>query len=626
MEATNYDSEFCGSIPVTTINSIQSYGFLIVLDKNFIICQVSENIKEFLFRDQDAFIGTSIGDYITEENYDALKKTIFDKYISFLPLYISFNSSGNEQKYIALIHSSQTNILIEFEPHESGEISYSEINYGIRSIAGILRMAKSKSEVITFACKEIKKISGFDRVLIYEFDKSWNGTVVAEEKNESSGFDSYFGLTFPASDIPRQARNLYHVNPFRYIPDINYKPSKLYPEINPQINGHIDLSTCNLRGVVPVHIEYLGNMNMAGSMSIPILKNNELWGIVSCHHRTPRKVNYHLRSSFEIMTSIISSEISGKEAESELKERIKLEGLKNELLKKLYNNDLKSALLNDSHSLLTLLNLSGVSIIYEGKIESSENSLTDEQIRIILQWIHEQKLKEIYCTHQLPSVIGEAATFKDIACGMIVIPIDVDRDEYILGFRPEMIKVRNWGGNPNEAIKYETDKRNYHPRNSFSLWKETVKNTSQPWSPLELEIAENFRHSLIEYILKIQTYKRVIAEEEAFKLSIVANNTTNLVLILDDQRRIEWANAAFLNTLGFTLDAISGMSFTYLFSSFLGIHEINQQLDSVNSSYTPFSSEIVLTIKNRKIYIKFNFSPLLDDKKNLFKYVIVGID
>lgn len=89
-----------------------------------------------------------------------------------------------------------------------------------------------------------------------------------------------------------------------------------------------------------------------------------------------------------------------------------------------------------------------------------------------------------------------------MASGLIALAISMERGEYILGFRQEVVQTVEWGGNPNQAIQFEADGKTYHPRISFSVWQETVKNTSLPWSTPELAVAESLRTSVLERVLK----------------------------------------------------------------------------------------------------------------------------
>src|SRR5439155_4932601 len=131
-------------------------------------------------------------------------------------------------------------------------------------------------------------------VMIYQFDNNWNGTVIAEAME--AGMDSYLGLKFPASDIPKQAREMYRKNPYRFIPDVDYQPVRLYPVLNPVSGGFTDLTDSNLRSVAGVHLEYLRNMQVMASMSTRIVKEDQLWGLISCHHRTAKYLSYQMCS------------------------------------------------------------------------------------------------------------------------------------------------------------------------------------------------------------------------------------------------------------------------------------------------------------------------------------------
>src|SRR5262249_753743 len=137
------------------------------------------------------------------------------------------------------------------------------------------------------ASREVRALTGFDRVMVYRFDEEYNGEVIAEEK--ADGLEPFLGLHYPASDIPAHARRLYELNWVRHIPDVGYSPSRLVPA-----HGPTDLSFAVLRSVSPIHIEYLQNMGVAASLSISVLKGGRLWGLVACHHYSPLHVNARL--------------------------------------------------------------------------------------------------------------------------------------------------------------------------------------------------------------------------------------------------------------------------------------------------------------------------------------------
>ena len=120
-------------------------------------------------------------------------------------------------------------------------------------------------------------------------------------------------MRFPASDIPSQARQLYLKNWLCVIANVDYQPSALVPVLNPLTGTALDMSHCALRSVSPLHIEYMKNMGVAATMTISLITRADLWGLLVCHHQTPRYLSHTTRYACELLGQILSSFISGKE-------------------------------------------------------------------------------------------------------------------------------------------------------------------------------------------------------------------------------------------------------------------------------------------------------------------------
>ncbi|MFL4990013.1 MAG: GAF domain-containing protein, partial [Microvirga sp.] len=187
--------------------------------------------------------------------------------------------TAREEKFFetAISRSGDCAILELEEPPSDTVSSIDAHNSTLRRFVGQLQEASTVEFLFDLAAQDIRRMTGFDRVLIYRFDDAWNGTVIAEDRNEV--LPSYLDLRFPASDIPAQARELYRRNRLRIIPDANYAPVP----IQSRDPAPLDLSDSVLRSVSPVHLEYMRNMGTLASMSISILRDGELWGLISCH-------------------------------------------------------------------------------------------------------------------------------------------------------------------------------------------------------------------------------------------------------------------------------------------------------------------------------------------------------
>jgi two-component system, chemotaxis family, sensor kinase Cph1 len=504
MQTKNYDSTFCGSVPLHQINLIQPYGILLVLQQSdYKIIQVSENISEALGLDPSAVINTPVTKYIAEEQLalllDRLQENLTDK----VPVTISFNGDTVKKDYLAITHQSGEAILLEMEelPPSTPETSFINIYQQLKYAMVAINAAPSVNAACDVAARELKKLSGFDKVMVYKFDKDWNGTVIAEALEP--GMEAYLGLTFPASDIPRQARAMYLKNPYRLIANRDYVPVSLYPIINPLTNAFTDLSGCNLRSVPAVHLEYLKNMNVMSSMSCRILKDGQLWGLFSCHHRTEYHLPYEGRALFELLSDIISARVVSLQYKEEGDLNTRLNEIHTRLVEQIYNSgDLVDGLMQPAVNILHLLGAQGAVISHNKRIETIGKTPNRHALKDLIFWLQGLENKGIFQEIGLPAVFDAAREYADIASGILVIPIQPQKGEFLVAFRPEVIQHVNWGGNPDEAIRFEQDNIQYHPRNSFNIWQQTVKHTALPWNGPELLLAGHLRNFILDYILK----------------------------------------------------------------------------------------------------------------------------
>lgn len=504
MQRKNYDSDFCGSIPLNFINQIQPYGMLIVLQRPGLnIIQLSQNTRPLLGVDPENAIGATFDQFVGAGETDVFSSK-FTNNVHKLPIQFTFKVNGTEKKYLSVTHAKENYFILELEEVQKSDEkdgSFVSIYQDIKQATYAIDSADTLEEVYQTTLKELKRISGFDKIMIYQFDEDWNGIVVGEIMEE--GMESYLGLRFPASDIPKQARQLYLRNPYRQIPDCNYTPLKLYPVINPVTQTFTDLSDCNIRGVPAVHTEYLRNMNISASMSTRIIKNDNLWGLIACHHRTPKFLSYELCSVFELLSGILSSKFSSIQNKEEYLHSSKLQEIQSKLVEQVYTRQhLVEAITSGDATILDLLNIEGAVIAYNKHIETIGTVPDKNSIKDLIMWLRTNNIDKLFHTNELSNTYENGIRFTDIASGMIVLPIHAEKGEYIIGFRPELIEQVNWGGNPDEAINMEKDGKNYHPRNSFSLWQQTVKHSSLPWNKQELVIAENFRNVLVEFAFK----------------------------------------------------------------------------------------------------------------------------
>lgn len=489
----NFDAEFCGKVPLHQTNLIQPHGVLLIVKKDdFTILQASENAAALFGMPVTEVVTRPLTSFLSAQDADRLPRLFHRHLPGRLPIPLTVN--GN--RLLAIAEQQPDYLVLEIEnPQgaEGTEASFLSVYQDIKIAMAAIEACTTTKETCTVVAKELKKLSGFDKVMVYCFDKDWNGDVVAEEMEE--GMESYLGLKFPASDIPRQARELYKLSPYRLIPTIDYEPVKLYPVINPLTNAFTDLSASNLRSVAGVHIEYLRNMQVTASMSTRILKDGELWGLIACHHRTAKYLSYEMCSVFELLSGIITAKIAAVQNRDSYRYKMEKQALQQKIMQRVLSN---GGLVAEKEDLLDLLDADGIAITTNQQVEMAGHTPAQQEIEDLVFWLQANSITGLYHQPSLSAVYEAAENFARTSSGLLALPVEVDKGYFVLAFRAEAVQKINWGGNPNEAVQFESGSTRYHPRASFKSWQQTVRQTALAWKTETLDIAETIRSFLLE--------------------------------------------------------------------------------------------------------------------------------
>lgn len=493
MQTTNFDSEFCGNLPIHHINTVQPHGAVMLVDKSeHKIIQASKNISAYISLDMADVVGQPLAKF-TELDTVACEALFKEGIKKQVPLTMKLDG-----KTMSLMVSEQSQFFI-IEIQAEGESGGNKIG-GLQQIRELIAALESTDEVQQ-ACElivaELQRMLGIDGVMMYKFDADWNGTVIAEVK--VNGLEPYLGVTFPASDVPRQARELYLKNPIRLIADRTYKPSRLYPVINPLTNSFTDLSTCFLRGVSDVHLEYMANMGVQASMSLRVIHNGKLWGLISCNHASAYHLSFEDCANLALLTNVISTKISSIINNKEYQFVSDLQHDRHTMIDAIYKLGMAKGLLQGKKNVLDLFKVSAAVLFKDGERHTVGEMPDESFLDDLYLWLQAKNIDQVYSTHNLSSVMEEAGAYAEIASGMLVIPVANREPDFLVCFRPEFEKTIEWGGNPHQTVNFEEGGKVYHPRNSFKVWMETVKQTARPWHEQEIQIANTVRSFLLEY-------------------------------------------------------------------------------------------------------------------------------
>ncbi len=519
---TSVDLDGCASEPIRIPGGIQPHGALLVLDPvTLTLLQRSANAE--------ALLGLST-DSLQQINQVAAFKPLVAKLKTWL--------DRQEREFLHAVeldgacfqvsaHRTEQGLLLELEStdEDDGADSIDAYYPVLRRLFDRIETSDSVPAIAAAAAEVMRTITRFNRVLVYQFDSQWNGAVIAEDGDGT--LPSYLDLRFPASDIPAQARALYAVNRLRIIPDANYTPAPLTPALSPIDGAPLDLSSAALRSVSPVHLQYMRNMGTLASMSVSILVDGKLWGLVSCHNAEPKRVTPRARTACDFVGQVLSLQIGSRERQVFAADRLAQKRIEAQLLTRISAApDIGSGLRLAPEAWCGLLNADGAAIIAQESIRTTGDTPPPEQIRAIAAAIEAAQVGPVFVTDSLARKWPEFEPIADIASGVVALSISKLHPSYLMWFRREIVRTVTWGGDPRDGKRPGTF--GLEPRASFAAWKEQVRMESRAWSASEIETAEDFRNAILNLVLRraeelaaiTEQLTRTNAELEAFSYSV----------------------------------------------------------------------------------------------------------
>ncbi len=493
VDLTNCDRE-----PIHIPGRVQGHGVLLALSEpDLKVVQLSENLTSLTGLAAEKVLGSPIDHLVGREDIDRCRGWLLSPEVrEASPIRLTVRGVV----FDATAHRHNGVLILELENRRDVDSGTSAEYRPVRRAMGRLQGAKTLAEFCGVAATEMRALTGFDRVTVYRFDHDWNGQVFGEAKRDD--LSPLLGLHFPASDIPEQARRLYHLNPIRLIADVNARPAPLIPETNPVTGLPLDLSLAVLRAVSPVHIQYLKNMGVHASMSVSLTREGQLWGLLSClHYSGPRCVSAETRDVCEFLGQVVSAQLAVKEDSEGNEYRGQLQAVRERLLQRMSaESDLVRGLPGDD--LLAVTGATGAAIVYDGACTLTGVTPTEDQVKRLVAWLRVHAESEVFHTDSLARLYPEATGFKDVASGLVAISTTKVQGHYVLWFRPEVLQTVNWGGDPRKPVEDEGQSGMLSPRRSFELWQEVVKLKSLPWRQWEVDSARMLRGAIIAVVVR----------------------------------------------------------------------------------------------------------------------------
>ena len=560
--AQRVDLSNCDREPIHIPGRVQSFGGLVAVSSDWIVRHVSANVGEFLETTPDNALGTHFADHARPEAMLALQSRVqFLRQSDAVERVFGLVLRDGGPRVDVALHASGASIVLEFELSPKGEAT--EHLGHVRPMIDRIAEAATIEDACAVAARQVRALTGFDRVMVYRFGADEGGTVVAESMK--SGLEPYMGLRYPASDIPQQARALYKRNLLRIISDVNDEGHVIEPLLSPE-GTPLDLSMSTLRAVSPIHLEYLRNMGVEASMSISILDRGKLWGLIACHHMSPRALPYGTRTAAELFAQLFGLLIDQKRGDLERGESVRARLLHDRLMVQIAGG---SSIADNIEAVMegvgSLIAHDGAVGWIDGEFTSMGQTPTREEFLGLVRLLNRTAASQVYHTDSILKVYPAAEGFSERAAGMLVLPVSRSPRDYIVLFRREVARSVKWAGNPEKPVELGPNGLRLTPRKSFEAWQEVVRDSSEPWTALEVQAAESLRVTLLEVVLRMTDTtlrERQKAQERQEVLIAELNhrvrNILNLIRSLINQSRSEARSVSdFTEVVGGRIHALA---------------------------------------------------------------------
>lgn len=475
----------CGAEPIHIIGGIQPPGVLLVFHAytRQLVAASANAAALFEAPGIDALLGQPVDELLDGTTRQAVEAVLVPR-------------EAGASRFVGMTNVGPMGALHEVSAHVSGELVHVELEPALAPLmdsgdghAAIARIdaAAAGGDVLEAVARQVQAVSGHARVMVYRFLPDGTGEVVAESL--AGPLASYLGLRYPSSDIPPQARALYVHNRVRVIAEVQHAPVPVHQ--HPSLEVPLDMSFDVLRAVSPVHLEYLRNMGVAASMSVSLVVDGRLWGLVACHHHEPRPVSARARRALDMLGRHVSMILDARELRARVRREDAIRERRDALEHLLHGvADPVAALPAQLDAVLAAMPADGAALCLDGTLHTCGSVPQAEGVDAALKWARDRGRAAPGWTHVGHDWSG-APTPE--AAGLLALPLGAAHNDWLLLFRREQRQTVRWAGRPDQPFQIDPDGGRIGPRTSFAAWEEQVLGTSAPWTARDIELAQRLR-------------------------------------------------------------------------------------------------------------------------------------
>ncbi|MGQ9427030.1 ATP-binding protein [Gilvimarinus sp. F26214L] len=512
LDLDSLDFDHCEDEPIHIPETIQSDGYLFALHpKQGTIEIVSENVSELLVAGTSilgqAFFDLLDGDASMRNRMVATYERAKARSTR-LPVRVRFKecSVREEQRmdFDAVVYDSHDRFVIELEPTARFRDTFSIQEYDrlyVASIAPKYESAKNLEETAQDIVDIIRDLTRMDRVVLYKFLEDDSGKVIAEAKDEN--MDSYLDLYYPASDIPAQARELYRKSWVRLTPNVELEPARLIPSVKDSGREPLDMTYSVLRSFSPIHRQYIRNQGLKASMSFSLVTHEQLWGIISCHHREERYIPQHVRLECENLSQVFSWHLYAKEQEIFHRKRRKADSAITRMLRRFSGQHSVTEMFRQNEAeILDLMGADGF-VFLSGPEIVTLGTTPEVDTMLAINRKAEAKGAEPLVTSNIEELLPDEEGLRGVR-GVLMVPLAAQQDSFTAWFRDEVKLRQTWVGAPGEKSAAASKRERLMPRSSFEVHVREVTGRSKRWDQDDVEMAERFDRLFMSYVLETQ--------------------------------------------------------------------------------------------------------------------------
>ncbi len=490
-----FDLTNCDIEPIHHIGAIQPVGFLVATSADWLISRVSANAQDFLGGSIQTLLGAPLRDVFVGEAVHAIRNCVaMLRGPDAVERIFAIRLQEGGGLFDVAVHISGSTIIVEAEPSQpSGELSAAAM------VRSMMSRMQGQTNLVGEAVRLVQSVTGFDRVMIYRFHADDTGEVIAERAR--AGLTPFLGLRYPAEDIPRQARALLIRNPVRLLADVDGVPSLVLPQLG-AMGDPLDLSMSTLRAHSTMHIEYLKNMGVGAAMTVSLVRDGRLWGLISCHHMSARHVGFEQRTTVELFGQLLSFLIAEQERTELAGYEARMGDLQYQLSAALLRKGALEQRIADIAELMRdLVPCDGLAVCVGDQVILRGETPAIKELADLRSLLDRTAARQIFSTDNLGSLHAPAKSFAERAAGMLVVPISRSPRDYVIFFRHEIAQSVVWAGEPGKLSVQGPNGPRLTPRKSFEAWREIKRGQSAPWSEGELRVSEVLRVLLLEAML-----------------------------------------------------------------------------------------------------------------------------